>query len=69
VPLWVCHDGCCRPSGGSESKPVGTVYVALADAVQTVCRHYAFRWDRRCNKIMATQAALIMIKRYLTGDL
>ena len=48
---------------------MGTVYVSLADAVQTVCRPYAFRWDRRRNKIMATQAALMMLKRYLTGNM
>jgi competence/damage-inducible protein CinA-like protein len=69
VDLGLSTTGVAGPSGGSESKPVGTVYVALADAVQTVCRHYAFRWDRRRNKIMATQAALMMLKRYLTGDL
>ena len=67
--LGLSATGVAGPGGGSESQPVGTVYVALADAVQTVCRPYAFRWDRRRNKIMATQAALMMLKRYLTGNM
>jgi len=66
--LGLSATGVAGPGGGSESKPVGTVCVALVDAVQTVCRSYAFRWDRRRNKIMATQAALMMLKRYLTGN-
>jgi len=66
--LGLSTTGVAGPGGGSERKPVGTVYVALADAVQTVCRPYAFRWDRRRNKIMAAQAALMMLKRYLAGN-
>jgi nicotinamide-nucleotide amidase len=67
VDLGLSTTGVAGPGGGSENTPVGTVYIALADAVQTVCRPYAFRWDRRRNKITAAQAALMMLKRYLTG--
>ena len=67
VDLGLSTTGVAGPGGGSENRPVGTVYIALADAVQTVCRPYAFRWDRRRNKITAAQAALMMLKRYLTG--
>jgi nicotinamide mononucleotide (NMN) deamidase PncC len=65
--LGLSTTGVVGPGGGSENKPVGTVYIALADAVLTVCRPYAFRWDLRRNKIIATQAALMMLKRYLTS--
>ena len=42
---------------------------ALADGKTTVCRPYAFRWERRRNKVMASQAALLMLWRYLSGEL
>jgi len=47
---------------------VGTVYIALADGVETRCRHYRYRWERRRIKMIASQAALLMVKRYLAGD-
>ena len=60
--------GIAGPSGGTEAKPVGTVHIALADGGTTLCRHYAFRWDRRRNKVMGAQSALLMLWRYLTGE-
>jgi nicotinamide-nucleotide amidase len=59
--------GIAGPTGGSPEKPVGTVYLALADAEQTICRHYNFRWDRRRNKLVFSEAALIMLKDFLQG--
>ncbi len=61
--------GIAGPAGGSEDKPVGTVYIALADGKETVCRKHSFRWDRRRNKVISSQAALVLLKRYLEGSL
>jgi len=63
--LGLSSTGIAGPTGGSKEKPVGTVYVALADANQTVCRHYAFRWDRKRNKLISSETALMMLKNYL----
>ncbi|PKN10835.1 MAG: competence/damage-inducible protein A [Deltaproteobacteria bacterium HGW-Deltaproteobacteria-5] len=57
--------GIAGPTGGSKEKPVGTVYVALADGNRTVCRHHAFRWDRTRNKLVSSEVALMMLKNYL----
>jgi nicotinamide-nucleotide amidase len=66
--LGLAITGIAGPAGGTDQKPVGTVYIALADGQETLCRHHAFRWDRRRNKIISSQAALLMLKRYLTGE-
>ena len=66
--LGLAVTGIAGPSGGTESKPVGTVYIALADGGMIACRHHAFRWERRRTKIVASQAALLVLWRYLTGE-
>lgn len=67
--LGLSTTGIAGPTGGSEQKPVGTVFIALADGRETLCRHYHFRWgDRRRVKVAASQAALLMLKRYLSGE-
>ncbi len=66
--LGMAITGIAGPAGGTDLKPVGTVYIALADGKECLCRHYAFRWDRRRNKIISSQAALLMLKRYLAGE-
>jgi nicotinamide-nucleotide amidase len=60
--------GIAGPTGGTESKPVGAVFVAMADDQETFCRHFIFRWNRRRIKIITSQVALMMLKRYLSGE-
>jgi nicotinamide-nucleotide amidase len=66
--LGLATTGIAGPDGGSEAKPVGTVFIALADGTETICRGFSYRWERRRIKIVASQAALIMLQRYLTGE-
>ena len=60
--------GIAGPEGGSEQKPAGTVYIALAagpeDAPPTVEKHF-FPGDRAMFKRRTTQAALDLLRREL----
>ena len=65
--LGLASTGIAGPTGGSPEKPVGTVYLAVADAQKTICRHYAYRWDRKRNKEIFSEAALFLLKNFLQG--
>ena len=65
--LGLSSTGIAGPTGGSPEKPAGTVYIALADSKQTICRHYSYRWDRKRNKDMFSEAALFLLNKYLQG--
>ena len=65
--LGLSSTGIAGPTGGSKEKPVGTVYIALADSKKTICRHYAYRWDRKRNKDIFAESALFLLKNYLQG--
>ncbi len=56
--------GVAGPDGGSEAKPVGLVYVAVADANGTDVRRYRWAGDRHANIAQSAAAALeLLIER------
>jgi competence/damage-inducible protein CinA-like protein len=57
--------GVAGPTGGTEEKPVGLVYIALADANNTEVVERRFTGDRRRIRWFATQQALDMLRRKL----
>jgi nicotinamide-nucleotide amidase len=58
--------GVAGPTGGSDEKPVGTVYIALASAgSETVVRKLFFPTDRETFKQLAAQTALDLLRRKL----
>ena len=66
--LGLATTGIAGPTGGSEAKPVGTVYIAVSDGDKTECRHFAFRWDRRRIKEISAQWALDLLRRFVLED-
>jgi nicotinamide mononucleotide (NMN) deamidase PncC len=57
--------GIAGPAGGSQAKPVGTVYVALADKAETKVRKLFFPSDRETFKQLVAQVAFEMLRRKL----
>jgi len=59
--------GVAGPTGGSAEKPVGTVFVAVADQTHTWARKYRFAGDRARIKEWSTQMALDLLRRRLAN--
>ena len=58
--------GIAGPTGGSDEKPVGTVYIALASGdSEIVAKKFLFSTDRETFKQLAAQAALDLLRRRL----
>lgn len=61
--------GIAGPSGGSEQKPVGTVYIALATRdSETIVKKFVYPTDRDTFKQLAAQAALDLLRRKLLKE-
>ena len=59
--------GIAGPGGGSDEKPVGTVWIAWGTAAElkTACLHYPYR--RRMFQTMVAGAALDLVRREVMG--
>jgi len=55
--------GIAGPDGGSEEKPVGTVFIALADAEGVRSMKFVFPGDRYLIRWRSSQAALDFLRR------
>jgi nicotinamide-nucleotide amidase len=60
--------GIAGPSGGSAEKPVGTVVVAVVTGTERRVRTFRFFGEREQVKFQASQAALDMTRRMLSGE-
>ncbi len=65
--LAVSVTGIAGPDGGSEKKPVGLVFTALASNQGVKIQEHRFLGDREQIRIKASQMALDMVRRYLIG--
>ena len=65
VDIAVSVTGIAGPTGGTAEKPVGLIYIGLADAERTDVQEYRFTGDRNSNRTRSAHAALTMLWRYL----
>jgi len=60
--------GIAGPSGGTPEKPVGTVYIGLADPSGTIAERQFNPYDRETFKQVTTQQALELLRRTILSD-
>ena len=61
----VATSGIAGPTGGTDEKPVGTVWIAVSSELGVVSREYKFGNLRDQNIKRTAQAALLMLKEQL----
>jgi nicotinamide-nucleotide amidase len=59
--------GIAGPGGGTADKPVGTVWLALADAAGTMAQRRRNAFDRETFKYVTSQQALELLRRRVLG--
>ncbi len=66
--IGVSTTGIAGPSGGTDEKPVGIVYIGFSAAGATGAKEYRFGNIRERNRERSAVAALDMVRRYLLKE-
>jgi nicotinamide-nucleotide amidase len=60
--------GIAGPSGGSDTKPIGTVFIGLSAQGRVFSSRYRFSGDRQSVKVATAEMALDWVRRYVHGN-
>jgi nicotinamide-nucleotide amidase len=61
----VSTTGIAGPTGGTEEKPVGTIWIAVAGPHKTIAKKFVFGNNRERNIIRSGQTALQLLRRVI----
>ena len=64
----VATTGIAGPDGGSDEKPVGTVWIAVAGPSGVTSKKYIFKYNRERNIIRTTHTALNLLRTLILTD-
>jgi nicotinamide-nucleotide amidase len=64
----VATSGIAGPAGGTDEKPVGTLWIAAASVRETISEKHTFPGDRITNIMRFSNAALNLLRRLVIRE-
>ncbi len=64
----IAVSGILGPDGGTEEKPVGTVWIAVGNHKAIITQKFHFRFDRRRNMELAATNALNLLRKFILSE-
>ena len=64
----IAVSGIMGPDGGTEAKPVGTVWIAVADKNEVATKQFHFRYDRERNITLTATNALNFLRMLIVDN-
>lgn len=69
VDIAIAVSGVAGPTGGTPEKPVGTVFIGIADKERSVIKKLSFTNNRERNIRLTGVVALVMLRKFLLNQL